>query len=169
MNLQKHQVTNVSAGEISPCRCKCHSDIQEARQKKTTVTLKSRLTRICWFSSRSRCTSICSLLHSSMIFFTSPSSSAALVADLGSAAPCSVLTGQAEDTDNWWLSLSCCGGDEWQREWRGGGMGGWGGRGWIRGGVQRRGDVTRGEGGMRGGCKRKDEKTIKATKNKCNG
>lgn len=36
--------------------------------------LVNTLTLICLFSSRSRCTSVCSLLHSSMIFFTSPSS-----------------------------------------------------------------------------------------------
>lgn len=40
------------------------------------------LTRNCRFSSRSLCTSSCSRLHSSMIFFTSPSSREAL-ADLG--------------------------------------------------------------------------------------
>lgn len=79
----------------------------------------ARLTLICLFSSRSLCTSICSRLHSSMIFFTSPSSSEAL-ADLG-RTECSVLTEAEEDT-GLMLSLSCCGesggeGGEWSVGW----------------------------------------------------
>ena len=64
-------------------------------------------TLICLFSSRSLTTSICSRLHSSMIFFTSPSSSETL-ADLGSAE-CSVLTEEVEEDTVLLLSLSCCG------------------------------------------------------------
>lgn len=65
------------------------------------------LTLICLFSSRSLCTSICSRLHSSMIFFTSPSSSEVLD-DFGSVE-CSVLTEEAEEDRVLLLSLSCCG------------------------------------------------------------
>lgn len=73
---------------------------------KNPVVLE-HLTLICLFSSRSLCTSICSCLHSSMIFFTSASSSEELV-DLGSAV-CSVLTEGAEEDTILVLSLSCCG------------------------------------------------------------
>lgn len=75
------------------------------------------LTLICLFSSRSLCTSICSCLHSSMIFFTSASSSEVLEA-LGSAG-CSVLTEEAEEDTILVLSLSCCG----ETVGRGGGRG----------------------------------------------
>lgn len=77
------------------------------------------LTLICLFSSRSLCTSTCSRLHSSMIFFTSPSSSEAL-ADFDSAV-CSVLTEEEEDTVLL-LSLSCCGDSEGVRVTGGKGM-----------------------------------------------
>lgn len=82
--------------------------------------VSQNLTLICLFSSRSLCTSICSRLHSSMIFLTSPSSSEAL-ADLGSAE-CSVLTEEAEKDTVLLLSLSCCGEMEGGRGCRGGGM-----------------------------------------------
>lgn len=76
------------------------------RQTHRLLFVLARLTLICLFSSRSLCTSICSRLHSSMIFFTSPSSSEAL-ADLG-RTECSVLTEAEEDTVLM-ISLSCCG------------------------------------------------------------
>lgn len=67
--------------------------------------LKTSLTLICLFSSRSLWASICSLLHSSMIFFTSPSSRVELN-DFG---------GSAEESDFSKLddiilldSMSCC-------------------------------------------------------------
>lgn len=61
-------------------------------------------TLICLFSSRNLCTSICSRLHSSMIFFTSPSS----IETLPCLAGCSDLT-EVEGVSFFLLSPSCCG------------------------------------------------------------
>lgn len=73
--------------------------------EKKNKTKKTSLTLICLFSSRSLWASICSLLHSSMIFFTSPSSRVELT-DFG---------GSAEESDFSKLddiilldSMSCC-------------------------------------------------------------
>lgn len=66
------------------------------------VTIKKKwayLTLNCLFSSRSLCTSACSRLYSSMIFFPSPSSSEAL--DATGSEAYSVLTEEVEECTVW--------------------------------------------------------------------